>query len=91
MTGLEIGFCHIIFEKAKGSGRAVNRATTMRKQPSGGFFKKGVMINFAEFTKNIRDGIPFLGAFLSNLQNLYSDYNRINISEGSVGKQNCKL
>ena len=53
--------------------------------------RKGVMRNFAEFTKKIRAGMPFLDVFLSNLQNLHPDYNSINISEGSVGKQNYKL
>ena len=41
--------CHIVFEKEKERGRKVNRASVV-KQPSEGFFKKGVMRNFAELT-----------------------------------------
>ena len=42
----------IIFEKVKGRGGAVNSERVfIQKQPSEGFFKKGVMRNFAEFTR----------------------------------------
>ena len=43
--------CDIIFQKAKSRGRKINRAMFMQKQPSEGFFKKGVIGNFAEFTR----------------------------------------
>ena len=43
--------CDIVFEKTKGCGGTVDRTRVfMQKQPSGGFFKKCVMRNFAEFT-----------------------------------------
>ena len=43
----------IDFEKAKGHGRKVNIASVYEKQPSEGFFKKGVMRSFAEFTRKL--------------------------------------
>ena len=42
---------YIVFEKAKCRGRKVNKANVYEKQPSAGIFKKGVMINFTEFTR----------------------------------------
>ena len=42
----------IIFEKVKGRGGAVNSERVfIQKQPSEGFFKKGVMRNFAKYTR----------------------------------------
>ena len=43
--------CDIVFEKAKSRGRKINRASVYAEQPSEGLFKKGVMGNFAEFTR----------------------------------------
>ena len=43
--------CDIVFEKTKDCDGTVNRTRVfMQKQPSGGFFKKCVTRNFAEFT-----------------------------------------
>ena len=42
--------CDIVFEKATGRGGKVNR-TRVYAEPKG-FFKKCVMMNFAEFTRN---------------------------------------
>ena len=52
--------CNIIFEKAKGCGRTVNEEIVVQKQPFEGFFKKGVMRNFAEFTRKHMYQNPFL-------------------------------
>ena len=44
----------IIFEKVKGRGGTVNSEPVfIQKQPSQGFFKKGVMRNFAKYTKKL--------------------------------------
>ena len=43
--------CDIVFEKAKGRGGKVNRASVYAEAAVGRFFKKGVMRNFAEFTR----------------------------------------
>ena len=45
--------CDIAFEKAKGRGGKVSKQNEcrMQKQPPEGFFKKGVMRNFVEFTR----------------------------------------
>ena len=51
----------IVFEKTKVRGGTVN--VFMQKQPPEEFFKKSVMRNFAELTReqeNICDGISFL-------------------------------
>ena len=40
----------VVFEKAKGRGRAVNKLF-MQKQPSEEFFKKGLTRNIAEFLR----------------------------------------
>ena len=42
--------CDIVFEKEQGYGGKVNRTSVMQKQHSEGFFYKGFMKNFAEFT-----------------------------------------
>ena len=39
------------FEKAKGCGRTVNRTSVYAEGAVQRFFKKGVMRNFAEFTR----------------------------------------
>ena len=43
--------CDIVFEKEQGYGGKVNRTSVMQKQHSEGFFYKGFMKNFAEFTQ----------------------------------------
>ena len=43
--------CDIVFEKIQSCGGKVNRTSVMQKKPSQGFFNKGFMRNFAEFTK----------------------------------------
>ena len=43
--------CDIVLEKAKGRGGTVNRTSVYAEEPSEGFFRKGVLRNFAEFTR----------------------------------------
>ena len=55
----------IVFEKAKGRGWTINKKRVfMVKQPSGGFYKKDVMRNFAEFTRKNLSRNLFFGVFL---------------------------
>ena len=75
----------------------------MKKQPFEGFFKKGVMRNFANSQENICAGIFSLvfscefseickkTIFAEQHRMTASDYSSINSDEGSIGKRNCKL
>ena len=70
----------------------------MQKQPSEGFFKKGVLRNFAEFTRKHLCRNPFLvfsceiweickSTFFAEQHRVtVSDCSSINSSEGSIGK-----
>ena len=44
--------CDIVFKKVQRRAWKVTERVLMQKQPSEGFFKKGFMRIFAEFTKN---------------------------------------
>ena len=71
----------------------------MQKQPSEGFFEKGAMRYFTEFTRKHlyrNPSLVFSCEFCEICKNTFfaeqhlataSDYN----SEGSTGKRNCKL
>ena len=71
----------------------------MQKQPSEGFFKKRVIINFAEFTRKHLYRNPFLvfscefckicknTFFAEQHQTTASDYSSINTSEGSTANE----
>ena len=75
----------------------------MQKQPSKGFFKKGIMRNFAEFTKKHlyrNTFLVFSCEFCKICKNTFfaeqhrttaSDYSSINSCKGSTGKRNCEL
>ena len=73
----------------------------MQKQPSEGFFDKGVMRNFAKFTRKVCTGILFWYFFVNfaKFEHFFaekdrtaaSDCSSINSSKGSTGKRNCKL
>ena len=75
----------------------------MQKQPSEGFFKKGVMGNFAEFTRKHLSWNIFLvfsceickicknAVLAEQLRTTASHYGSINSNEGSTGKLNCEL
>ena len=74
----------------------------MQKQPSKGFFKKGVVRNLAEFTRKHLHGNIYLFScefcklckntfFAEQLQTTASDYSSTNSSEGSTDKRNCEL
>ena len=52
--------CGIVFEKAKGFGRTIKRASVYTEGASEGFFKKGIMRKFAEFTRKHLYWNPFL-------------------------------
>ena len=43
--------CDIVLEKAKGCGRKINRASVYAKAAVRRVLQKGVMGNFAEFTR----------------------------------------
>ena len=52
--------CDILLEKTKGRGRKVKQERVfIQKQPSEGFFKRGVMRNYAGSQENICNGISF--------------------------------
>ena len=75
----------------------------MQKQPSEGFFKNGVVRNFAEFTRKHLCRNPFLvfsrefceickkTFHAEQHRTIASDYISINSSEESIAKQNFKL
>ena len=78
----------------------------MQKQPSEGFFKKGVMRNFAKFTrkhlypKNETLAQVFSYEFCEIYKNTFFaehqrtaafDYSSISSSEGKIGQRNGKL
>ena len=96
----------INFEKANGCGRTVNRASVLYRSSCPKGYEKGVMKNFAEFTRKHLYGSPFLvfscefckickickNTFLAEQhQTTASDYSSINSSEGSSGERNCEL
>ena len=74
----------------------------MQKQPPKVFFKKGVMRNFAVFTRkhlwrnlfllvfSCEFGIISKKTFFAEQQQMTaSEYSSINSNEGSIGKRNC--
>ena len=75
----------------------------MQKQPSEGFFKEGVMRNFAEFTRKHLYQNPFLVfscEFCEICKNIFvaekhrtadSEYSSVNSGKEGTGKQNCEL
>ena len=94
----------IVFEKMKARGGT--ERVFMQKQPSEEFVKKGVMRNFAKFTrkhlcrKNETLAQVFSGEFCEIYKNTVfaehhrataSDYSSINSSEGRINKRNGKL
>ena len=70
----------VVFEKAKGRGRAVNKLF-MQKQPSEEFFKKGLTRNIAEFLRKHLCRMSFW-CFLVN----FAKFERIPFLQNSTGR-----
>ena len=96
--------CDIVFEKMKGCGGT--ERVFMEKQPSVGFFKKGVMRSFAKFTrKHLCQKSETLAQvfscefcqickkafFAEHHRTTASDYSSNHSSEGRFNKRNGKL
>ena len=92
--------CDIVFEETKGHGGTVNKTSVYAAAAPQAFFKKYVIRNFAEFTRSHNLFLVLFWecckiykntCFAEQHRTTASDYSSINSSEGSIGKQNCKL